>query len=117
AGNYRQVADATSTTFTDSDGNLVIVKLTGPGWMDLCFDGTQANGDLLTLALQETDASSSRLAVTVIRRNGTDNETTIGEITGTGLRQIVAPAVDLTGSGINLTGSLQYLRLDDIADG
>ncbi len=114
----RSTVEANHTEFTDADGNTTMVRLAGPGQADVfrnIFNGRAA--DVHSIVLSDTSDRRTRLSVNVRRERGTDNETSIGSISGTGLAAIVAPRSDLVGNTIDLTGALRLLRVDDIRDG
>ena len=103
-------------TFTDSDGDAYVVRLTGPGSAVVTIDDpdTDTRGPISSLALAGTD-STSVLTVAVTKVG--DGRVKIGAITGIGAVNIIsAPACDLNGAGISLGGAT-HLRLGDIAAG
>jgi len=112
--------EVTKYPFTDADGNDSFVKLAGAGAVEVyrdIYNGRAA--DIDSLVLVGTTYKGSRVTVGVKKAKGTDNETSIGSITGrgTGAKSIQAPRSDLVGSGVELSGAAGNLRFDDIVDG
>ncbi|MHC4717519.1 MAG: hypothetical protein ACYS5V_11150, partial [Planctomycetota bacterium] len=106
--------------FTDDDGNDSFVKLTGPGTVEIyrdIFGGRAA--DIDSLVLVGTTDGGSTVTVGVKKAKGTDNETSIGSITGrgTGAKAITALRSDLVGAGVELSGIVHNMKFDDIVDG
>ncbi len=104
--------------FFDADLNTTVVSMSGPGHVNVyrdIFGGRAA--DIYSMELFGTTSKRSQMSVRVASKRGTDNETSIGTITGSGLRAITAMRSDLVGNGIELTGALLNLRIDDINDG
>jgi hypothetical protein len=73
--------------------------------------------DIHSIILYDTSDLRSRLTVSVRPLRGSDNETSIGSISGTGMHTIMAPRSDLIGNTIDLTGGLRRLTVDDILNG
>jgi len=116
----RMTVEVSTYKFTDADGNTTRVRMGGTGAVDVFRNivfGRAA--DIHTMVLVGTSDMGSRLWVNVGRKRGTDNETSIGQVIGegTGSLGLVARRSDLIGDGINLSGMLWNLRVDDIADG
>ena len=109
-------------TFTDSDGDIYTVKLTGPGQLgyvldDLDHDG---KGGLARLSVDGTSVGASTLSITVKKAKTGDGRVDIGAITGSfgaGLKSIAAPAVDITGNGVNFSSALASVSLHDLKNG
>ncbi len=111
-----------TATFTDSDGDLYTIKLTGPGNMGYLLDDPDLNGQggLAQLVLDGTTFDQSTLTITVLKRgpNG-DGRVLAGEITGTagaGLKSLSAPGLDFIGNGIMFSGALGAVTIGDLAD-
>jgi len=102
-----------SYTGTDAAGDLISVKLSGPGAIDVVPTST---GSLQTISLKGTSSTRSTLTIKVTNEGG-GGIVDLGSITGTGLKAIAAPSTDLTGSGIDLPGGLGSLTLHQIAKG
>jgi len=110
--------ETSQASFTDADGNYTTVRIAGPGYVDFwrnIFGGRAA--DIHSIVTTDTVDTRTRLGVQVRRAPGTDNETSIGSVSGTGLATLQAPQSDLVGNTIHLTGALRRLQVDDIADG
>ena len=106
----------TWTMFLDEDDNATKVKISGPGSVDIFRDIVDGrNADIALLSTADTLDTKTKLTVTVRRRTGSDNETTIGFLRGTGLSSLTATKSDLVG-GIDLTTGLLRLTVDDIGD-
>jgi hypothetical protein len=111
-----------TATFTDIDGDLFTIKLTGPGAMGYLLDDPDLNGQggLAKLVLDGTTFEQSSLTITVLKRgpNG-DGRVLAGEITGTagaGLKSLSAPGLDFIGNGIMFSGALGTVSIGDLAD-
>lgn len=90
-------------TFNDTDGSLVRIKLTGPGYGSVTLtNGLTAGGQLDTLQLHHTTGGSS-LAIT----------STGGTIPGTSIQQIL---IDNSANRANVLASLTTKNID-LADG
>jgi hypothetical protein len=105
-------------TFTDADGDIVTIRLSGPGILIINPGGTTAYGVIETA--NSTDRSS--LSISVSRRTGGDGFANIDSITGAALRSLSAARVNLLGTGvdgggINFTGFVNALSLRDIRNG
>lgn len=105
--------------FTDTDGDRYIVRLIGPGGVAVVQEDPSATGrgPISQVVLQGTDALRSRLLIVTVRARGGDGAVQIGEVSGTGLAGLIAPAGDLTGAGVSLTGGLGALLVRDISNG
>jgi hypothetical protein len=107
-------------TFTDTDGDVYTIKLTGPGTVDFVQSGPDVNGDgsIDSLTLAGT-TSKSALSVTVKKnKNGGDGLVSIGSISGTTLKSITASSSDLIGSGLDFTGqAVGSVKLRDVLNG
>jgi hypothetical protein len=105
-------------TFTDSDGDLYLVKLTGPGQVGLLLNDPDADtrGPIDTLVVIGTDPGRSTMTVSLKKKVG-DGLIPLGGVVGTGLKSLKAPASDLVGSGIQLTGLLGSLKIHDVLNG
>lgn len=105
--------------FDDADGDRYVVRLIGPGTVAMVQDDPQltGKGGISQLVLQGSDALRSRLIIAVIRGRGGDGAVQIGEITGTGLATLIAPAADFIGNGVSLTGALGAVLVRDLTNG
>ncbi len=104
--------------FGDADGNVATVRIAGPGTVDVfrnIVNGRDA--DIYSLELAGTDELRTRVSVGVRKAPGTDNETSIGLVSGSGVQSIFAPRSDLVREGLDLAGGLGKLTVDDIRDG
>lgn len=94
-------------SFTDSDGDIFTVKLSGLGTASISLndpDGDQ-RGSINTIALAGTDAKSA-LSVLVKRSKIGDGKVSIQSITGaSSLKSIRANRSDIIGTGLNITGN------------
>jgi Calx-beta domain len=106
------------STFTDSDGDLVTVKLGGKVGT-LTYYQTNGTGPISEIDLIGTDSSKSVVSVTAKKpKGGTgDGRVQIGEIDGTGAKSLSLAKTDLVGAGINLTTFLRSLMIGDIRNG
>ncbi|HVK08515.1 MAG TPA: choice-of-anchor Q domain-containing protein, partial [Gemmataceae bacterium] len=103
-------------------GDAVTVQLTGKvGSATVYITDTDGDGlgPIEWIELADTDAAMSGLAVTPKRpKGGTgDGRTTVAEVSGTGLKSLTAPKVDLIGTGIHLSGYLGSLKVSDVGGG
>lgn len=97
-------------TYTDNDGHLVTVTMTGPGSGLLRFAEGQGNEPYEMLLTNTTNSTTVKVAV------ANSGETTIGDINVNGsLKSLDAVKVDLLGN-LTATGSITTLKLDDVAD-
>jgi hypothetical protein len=105
-----------TVTFQDQDGDAVTVSLTGAGTFGLVINNPDVNhrGSIQAITLLNTDATST-LTIKVKAAKTGNGLVDVGSITGTGLKALVAPAANLTGGGITLTGYLGALTLHDIS--
>lgn len=107
--------------FTDADGDRFLVKLTGPGQVGVLPTGT---GSIDTIFLAGTDPTmKSTLSITLQKPQVGDGLISIGDIEGSGLKDLNASSSNLVGGGINqddgihLTGLLKSLTLHDVLNG
>jgi hypothetical protein len=101
-------------TGTDSDGDKWTVSLHGPGAMAVTADPN--TGAIASIVLEGTTSRSS-LSIHVRKAKTGDGFVDVGSITGPGIGSISAAKANLTGTGINLTGSLGRLTVHDILNG
>jgi hypothetical protein len=116
-GQKRVFAAGKPAKFTDSNGNLVTVALTGPGSMDFWFAGP-GNYDLGLLNLYNTTDKSS-LSVTVTPKpKATIKTTTIGiiNVQQGSLGSLTAAAASLTGD-LTVSGTLGKAAFYDLTGG
>ena len=115
--NGRSTPEKSSQRFIDRDGNQVTVRLQGAGTATVVRDRiAESPTDIQSIELQGTDARRSALRIDVRRAAGTDNVTTVGSISGTGLRDILGRSVNLE-EGIDVIGGVQRTTLNNVADG
>jgi hypothetical protein len=106
-------------TYTDSDGDRYVVKLTGPGQVGVVLDDPHGTGKgpIASILLTDTNPTKSILSITVTKAPRGDGLVSIGSIVGTGLKALVASASNLVGTGINLSGPLGSLTIHDVLNG
>jgi hypothetical protein len=100
-------------TFVDSDGDVVSVKLSGGGFISVI---EQEGGGISRILLQQTTARSA-LSVSVKKAGNGDGLVDVGQIVGTTLKAIKAPAASLSGEGIDLSGWVGSIALRDVRNG
>jgi hypothetical protein len=95
-------------TYNDADGQMVTVKLTGPGTLQVTLGGPiSSNVDAFAIALTGTTLASG-LAITVAGKNGS---TTIPTITVNGsLGSLIAPSTRLMQS-LSVNGTTKRITL------
>jgi hypothetical protein len=103
---------------SDIDGDQYTITLRGGGTMVVT---PQPNGGIASIVLSGTTQSSS-LSISLRRTNGSTGAVALGSLAGDGdesiaLREFIAPAVDLIGSGINLPGGVRAIKLRDVTNG
>lgn len=109
-------------TFTDSDGDVYTIRLTGPGMIGYVLNDPDQDGKggMLRLSLDDTSAASSVLSITVKKGRFGDGIVHFGEITGalgSGLKSLTAPAVNFDGGGIVFSGGLGTVSIRDLLNG
>ncbi len=109
-----RIAPASVFNFTDADGDLYKVKLSGPGTamvtqVDPDGDGMGAIDSILVMDTM----SKSKLSIAV---EG-DGAVSIGSIIGSDLGQIIAKKSDLVGTGVMLSGGVKKLVFHDLLPG
>ncbi|HEX3151269.1 MAG TPA: Ig-like domain-containing protein [Gemmataceae bacterium] len=102
-------------TFTDSDGDLVTLKLSGKVGT-LKYYLTNGTGPISEIDLIGTDSTKSVVTISVSKPKG-DGRIGIGEIDGTGVKTLTLAKADLLGAGINLTSFLGSVTIGDIKTG
>jgi hypothetical protein len=108
------------STYTDSDGDTVKVRLTGPGRVAVVQEDEDGDGrgPIDQILLQNTNpAKSSSLTITVVKSKTGDGQVGIGKVEGSGLASFSAAAANLVGSGIDLAGALGSLKIWDVSNG
>lgn len=102
-------------TFFDTDGDKVVVKLTGPGTVTVVLDDADADGKgpLGEVLLQGTDARKSKLTITVSKVIGGDGLVTVSSLSGGDLAGLTAKNCDFIGTGIGL-GAVATLTVHDV---
>jgi hypothetical protein len=98
--------------FTNADGDVVTMKLSGAGAMQvsLVVNGV---GPIDQILLTNTDATST-LSVTVKRGRQGDGLVDIGSIVGSSLKSLNAPKANVVGDGINLGGALGSVTVNSV---
>lgn len=106
-------------TFTDQDGDIYTVKLTGTGSVATLLANATGNGPgaIDRIVVQGTDSTKSTLALTVKKGPTGDGRVNIGSIEGSGLKSISARASDLVGGGVSLNAPLGSLAIRDMLNG
>lgn len=97
-----------------ADGDTWSVHLGGPGAISVTAD--PVTGAIQSIALQGTTSRSS-LSIKVRTAKMGDGYVDVGSITGSGIGHISGAHANLTGTGINLAGSLGALTIHDISGG
>jgi hypothetical protein len=104
-------------TFTDADGDVVTVRLSGNGQGSLVLDDIDGDGrgSIDSIVLAGTDAKSN-LTVTVKKnKNGGDGIVTIGDVTVNGsLGAFTAKQSDLVLGGFSSSGATKSLNFRDL---
>jgi hypothetical protein len=100
--------------FTNADGDVVTVKLSGAGAMEVSLVGNGV-GPIDQILLTNTDATSS-LSVSVKRGKQGDGFIDIGSIVGSSLKSINAPKANVVGDGINLGGALGSVTVNSVSN-
>ena len=102
-------------TFIDSSGDVVKVKLSGPG-VGTIWLSNQGSGDVSKLSVTGT-TSRSTLRIAVKKTRYGQNTTSIGELEVDGsLRSIVASQASLSGD-MTISGKLGVLKLGQVHSG
>jgi len=105
-------------TFTDQDGDIYTVKLTGGGSVAVQIDDADGDGrGAIGFIATENTTAKSALSITVKKAKTGDGIVTINAIAGGELKSITAKASDITGMGLDLSGHLGTLTVRDILDG
>lgn len=109
-------------SFTDTDGDTYVVRLTGPGQIGYVLDDPDhdGTGSLSRLSVDGTTAGSSVLSITVVKAKTGDGRVDVGAMTGAfgaALKSIIAPSVDITGNGIIFSSALGSVTLHDLKNG
>lgn len=107
------------TTFTDDDGDIYMVALRGPGKVTMIPTDPDANGrgPINTVRVQDTDPARSILTLTVKKGVTGDGLVALNSLMGTGLKQVNFGAIDITGSGIDVTGPIGLLTIHNVGAG
>jgi hypothetical protein len=108
--------------FTDADGDIYTVRLTGPGLIGFVLDDPDGDGrgGLTKLRVDDTLAGESILSITVKKSVTGDGFVHVGEISGSldsGLKSLTAPAVNLTAGGVVFSGALGNVVVRDLLNG
>jgi hypothetical protein len=114
-------------TSTDSDGDIITMKLTGKVGT-LAFYRTDPDGDgkgpIELIVVSGTDPAPGKpvkaaLTITTAKPKGGagDGFVNVGAITGSTLKSITAKKSDLDGDGINMTGYVGAVTFKDVKNG
>jgi uncharacterized repeat protein (TIGR01451 family) len=99
-------------TFTDVDGDIVTVKLTGSGSMQVSLSAN-GTGPIDQIELSGTDAQKSSLSITVKRGRHGDGFVEVGSIVAQGsLKSISAAKAKVVGTGVNVSGSVGRIKIN-----
>ena len=120
-----ELADKENAQYTDGDGTLVTVKITGAG-AKLFFTGDNVavvqgkkgvavSGSNLKLTHVYLVDNTTKAVLTVTTKGGSVAGATLGGLSGGHLGKLTAPGVDLIGD-INLSGSLGSMILHNITE-
>jgi autotransporter-associated beta strand protein len=112
---------------TDSDGDLITMKLTGKVGTATYYrtdpDG-DGKGPIELIKIAGTDPASGKsvaaaLTITAAKaKGGTGNgAVNVGAITGSTLKSITAKKTDIDGDGINMTGYVGSVTVKDVTNG
>jgi hypothetical protein len=114
-------------TSTDSDGDVITMKLTGKvGTATYYRSDTDGNGQgpIELIKIAGTDpapgkAVAAALTITAAKaKGGTGNGlVNVGAITGSTLKSITAKTTDIDGDGINMTGYVGSVTVKDVKNG
>lgn len=105
-------------TIIDKDNDVVTLRLGGKVGT-LKYYLTNGSGPISAIELAGTNPAKSTLslAVRTPRGSGGNGHTSIGEITGSGLKTLSLAKADLDGPGIDLNGYLGSLTISDVKNG
>lgn len=104
------IVASTPKSIVDEDGDIVGITLKGAGAMEVRVLGGDNQGPIDQIVLTGTDASSS-LTIQVKKGKAGNGVVNIGSIVGAGsLKTINGKALNVTGAGIQLGGSLGTLK-------
>lgn len=103
-------------TFTDEDGDLYTMILSGPGQMLFLPDDPDGNsrGPIGQIMLSGTDPAKSAVTVSVKKSKTGDGFVNVAQIVGTGLKRLTMSKSNIAGPGIQLTGPLGSLTARDL---
>lgn len=106
-------------TFTDADGDIITIRLSGPGVISVNPGGTTSYG---VINLQDT-TDRSTLSITVSRRGTGDGIGNVDLIDGSGaLRALSASRINILGNGvadvgIRISGFANAISIRDLRNG
>jgi subtilisin-like proprotein convertase family protein len=108
-------------TFTDADGDIGTVRITGGGTLGYYLtdpDG-DGKGPVELIELSDTDPLKSVLTLTSKKKPTTvdGGRVALGGVTGTGLKTLSARTYNLDGDGIDLTGPLGTVVIGHVQNG
>ena len=114
-GNSLSFRSRQKVTFIDSSGDVVTVKLSGPGEGTIWLSN-QGSGDANLVSVTGTTRRST-LRITVKKTRYGQNATSIGELEVDGsLRSVIAWQVSLSGD-MTISGKLRTLKLGQVHSG
>jgi uncharacterized repeat protein (TIGR01451 family) len=98
----------------DPDGDIVSVTLKGPGSLQVRVLGGDNQGPIDQIVLTNTEATSS-LTIQVKKQGNGNGLVNVGSITSDGsLKAINGAAVNVTGAGIQVGGSLGTVKANEL---
>lgn len=107
--------------FTDQDGDVYTVNLSGPGEIGLFIDDPDRDGrgPIDQIFLRGTDPEQSKLTVSVRPGPAGDGLVDINEIMGSGLKSLNAKQGNLVGHGVFMPGdaTIGTLTLNEVRNG
>jgi hypothetical protein len=111
-----------SITLVDSDGDIYTIKLKGGGLLGYVQDDPDQDGrgGLSLISIDGTTVGKSDLSVSVKKAKTGDGRVNVGDILGSigaGLRSLSASSVNLTATGLVLSGALGSATLHDLTNG
>jgi hypothetical protein len=109
---YALIGRGSRYSFTDNDGDKVNISLSGSGYAEVALGGVGQTDIESIILLSGADGGNLNINVA---GNG---RTQLGSLTGNGnLKSLNTRGVDLAGTGIDLSGSIERLSLGDVLNG
>jgi len=97
--------------FADADGDIVTVRLSGPGSMEISLSG-DSRAPINEIELFDTTAKS-QLSITVRRKHHGDGYVNVGSIVAHGsLKCINAKKAKIAQGGVEVSGTLGWIRIN-----